>query len=175
MNDMLLVLGDWSQDGHNLSDSFGCCANKTISEIQEAYKASCKLTGISFNHNEDYTERNRDWTIENLYRIATEYDSPFIHYSCYEVLQEYNCPLLDRFTTQRNGVDEVYSFDRNDVFKHYIELWWWFVKLSLPDLEYEMAIDLPSNDPGLGNDLKPINGYWNTRLNVQFGYGLYYL
>lgn len=175
MNSMMLVLGDWSEDGHSLSDDFGCRANKTVKQIQDAYKASCKLTGISFNHNEDYTELNRHWRIENSYRIATEYDSPFMHYNCFEVLQEFNCPHLDRFEIRQHNFDQVYHFEFDDIFKHYIDLWWWFVTLSLPDLEYKMAIDFSPSDPDLGRDIPPINGYWNRGLNVQFGYGLYEL
>lgn len=47
----------------------------------------------------------------------------------------------------------------------YVKLWFWFVRLSLPD----MMIDLPKEE----DTIPCINGYWNGNLNVQFGYALY--
>ncbi len=57
MNKMYLVLGDPSQDGHSQYDKVLFEVNKTLEEVQQAYKDSCKLTGISFNHSYDYTEK----------------------------------------------------------------------------------------------------------------------
>lgn len=42
---MKLVLGDWSDDGNGKTEEFILEVNKTVAEIQEAYKQSCKLTG----------------------------------------------------------------------------------------------------------------------------------
>lgn len=170
---MLLILGDWSEDGHGDSDNFGCRANKKVVEIQQAYKASCKLTGISFNHNEDFTDRMRPINIANHFRIATNYNESFIHEASYDVLNAYDCPYLDALTKITRLDDTIYTFDDVDSFKHYISIWWWFVTLSLPDLTYEMAIDFGVNDPGMESTPKHINGYWDAGLNVQFGYGLY--
>jgi len=66
MNKMYLVLGDWSDDGHGKYEKVLVEVNKTIEEVQNAYKNSCKLTGISFNgSNEDFTGINRCW-VRNL-------------------------------------------------------------------------------------------------------------
>lgn len=178
--DMLLVIGDWSDDGHCQSTNFGIRANKSIAEIQTAYKASCKLTGLSFNHNDDFTGRDYDWRTAKLFYVATEYEEAFISDTTYDELEKLKCPLLDRFIKQnyedyQDGpiLREVYMFDNEDPFKHFIELWWWFVTLSLPSLEYTMALDFVSSDPVMSHNLEPINGFWNDNLNVQFGYGLY--
>jgi hypothetical protein len=72
-NKMYLVLGDWSNDGHGKHDKYLLESNVDVSVIQQAYKDSCKLTGVSFNHNEDYTKRNRSWEIADEYRIATSF------------------------------------------------------------------------------------------------------
>lgn len=166
MTKTILVLGDWSDDGHGQSDVFGFEVNKTVEEIQEAYKQSCKLTGLSFNHNEDYTEQFYDWEIKNNYYAATQYLCPFIRQLFYDKCEELDCPLLSKFVQRRYRCDTVYAFDENDSFKHFMDLWWWFVKLSLPDLEHEHCDSVPMDSP-------VINGYWNKGLNVQFGYGLY--
>jgi len=176
-HDMLLVLGDWSSDGHSQTTNFGIRTNKTVDDIQKAYKASCKMTGISFNHNEDYTEVARDWRVDKLYRIATEYDKPFTYQETYDILVDLDCPLVDNFIKGHYMYDgnDVYYFNEDDRFRHFIDLWLWFVQLSLPDLEYIMAQDIAIADPAFAafDPPPPINGFWNEGLNVQFGYGLY--
>lgn len=166
MSKTILVIGDWSDDGHGQSDSFGYEVNKSVKEIQEAYKQSCRTTGLSFNHNEDYTEQFYVLEIRNLYYAATQYNCPFIYQEFYDKCAELECPLLSRFEQYRYRQHIVYLFDKRDSFKHFIDLWWWFVQLSLPDLKYEICNTVPVKSP-------PINGYWNDGLNVQFGYGLY--
>ena len=75
MERVKLTIGDWSQDGHNQYEEFVYESNKSVHEIRQAYKDSCKLTGISFNHNEDYTGLNLKWDHPeyNSRKIATEY------------------------------------------------------------------------------------------------------
>jgi len=41
MDRMYIVLGDWSDDGH--SEKVLIESNKTVSEIQDAYRSSCNL------------------------------------------------------------------------------------------------------------------------------------
>ena len=166
INKMILVMGDWSDDGHCHSDNFGFEANKTVEEIQAAYKQSCKTTGISFNHNEDYTERDYDYSIKKHYYAATNYMAPFVYSEFYATCVAFDCPYLDRFYQAKYQMDTVYMFDNADSFRHFIDMWWWFVKLSLPDLEYDRSDTVLVSSP-------TINGYWNDGLNVQFGYGLY--
>ncbi len=155
MNRMYLVLGDWSDDGHGKSEKLLIESNKTVEEIQNAYKDSCKLTGISFNgDNEDYTQTNRFWVESSNYRIAVEYEEPKLTSEVLEVLEKFKCP---------KGIIENYN--EEPYYRSYIDLWDWFVKLSLPDLEFNIV----KEDDGI----PCINGYWNKNLNVSFGYGLY--
>lgn len=42
MSKVKLSIGDWSQDGHNQSEDFVYEVNKTVSEIRQGYKDSCK-------------------------------------------------------------------------------------------------------------------------------------
>jgi len=151
MNKMYLVLGDWSNDGHGQSDKILVEINKKIEEVQDAYKDSCKLTGISFNGNIDYTETKRSWEIADQYKIAINYKESKLTNEVLEVLTKFKCPkeILENYN------EEAYEGT-------YIPLWFWFVKLSIPDLKYNINEDIPC-----------INGYWNKNLNVGFGYGLY--
>jgi len=154
MNKMYLVLGDWSEDGHGKSNKILVEVNKTVEEVQNAYKNSCKLTGISFNHDEDYTETDRHWEIADKYRIAVEYERFDLTDEVIEVLTKFNCPK----DIIENYKEEAYE-------NNYIALWFWFVSLSLSDIEYSIG--------SVKDDIPCINGYWDKNLNVGFGYGLY--
>ena len=52
---MKLTIGDWSKDGHNRMEHYYLNSNYDVHQVREAYKNSCKKTGVTFNHNEDYT------------------------------------------------------------------------------------------------------------------------
>lgn len=162
MNKMYLVLGDWSGDGHNQYDKVLVESNKTVEEIQDAYKASCRLTGVSFNHNDDFTGRQRDYKEQKKYHIATDYDQGL------DVSDEAKQALKDAgFDVDKHfafGMDEGDQIEDNDVI--FLHLWTEFVKLSLPDL---IINKIPEDE-----SIPVINGYWNKNLNVQFGYGLYF-
>jgi len=153
MEKMYLNVGDWSQDGHNQYKQVLVSVNKTIEEIRQAYKDSCKLTGISFNHNEDYTGLKLGYG--SPYQIATEYEDGTISAEALETLSKFGM----NFETE---VDEdEYYIAGVDEFTH---IWFQFVMLSLPDLEW--SCDAKPSYPS-------INGFWNNDLNCQFGYGLF--
>jgi hypothetical protein len=159
---MYLVLGDWSGDGHGKSEKVLVESNKTVKEIQNAYKASCKLTGVSFNHNDDFTGRSRDWREAKKYQIATEYEQGFKVSD--EAKQALKAAGYDADKHFAFGMDEEGDqVEDNDVI--FLHIWTEFVKLSLPDL---VMNKIPEDD-----SIPVINGYWDKNLNVQFGYGLY--
>lgn len=151
---MYLTLGDWSDDGHGKYDKILVETNQPIDKIRQAYKDSCKLTTVSFNHNEDFTGVKRDYLEVKKYRICSEYDNNSIPKESVEILSKYE------------GFSDLDFEDYKDelfVGESFVKFWFWFVKLSLPELEYaEINEKIPS-----------INGYWDKDLNVQFGYGLY--
>lgn len=159
---MYLVLGDWSGDGHGKSEKVLVESNKTVKEIQNAYKASCRLTGVSFNGNDDFTGLKRDWKEGKKYHIATEYEQ------VWDVSDEAKQALR----TAGYDVDKHFAFgmdededqiEDNDVI--FLHIWTEFVKLSLPAL---IINKIPED-----KSIPVINGYWDDNLNVQFGYGLY--
>ena len=165
---MHLVLGDWSDDGHGKYDKVLLESNLGVRDIQNAYKASCKLTGVEFNHNDDYTDLNRNHRDREDYQICVEYENNTLSDTAFTVLSKFGLTkkmLAEWDTDDMNDGedDEEYAFSQDS----YIKLWIWFVKLSLP--KNTVLRELSEKD-----SIPVINGYWNKNLNVQFGYGLYH-
>ena len=165
MNKMYLVLGDWSDDGHGKHDKILLESNVSVKDIQDAYKASCKLTGVSFNHNEDFTETKRGWEEADKYRIACKYEDSQLSKFVFDILAKHGLTkeMLEEWDTENIQDEEE---DISLITESYIQLWIWFVKLSLPSVAVIKIVEEKDNIP-------VINGYWNDNLNVQFGYGLY--
>lgn len=170
---MYLVLGDWSKDGHNQSEKVLVETNQPVENIQQAYKDSCRLTGISFNINEDYTgivTKREDYPNYDQYRaaverrrVACEYQDSSLNAYAFQQLEKHG------LTRKMLGEWNNSTYDDNETefslsSESFTRLWMWFVKLSLPELEYTIPKD----------DIPVINGYWNKNLNAGFGYGLYY-
>ena len=154
-----LVLGDWSQDGHNEYEEFGIISKYNVSILRKAYKSSCKLTGLTFNHNEDYTGLLKG-KYGHWRQLFTEYKSSEIEPEACKILEEF-------YLIEKNDWDEENDggicMDIDDV----ADLIMRFIALSMPeDFIYTFS------DIGLKN-AEPINGYCNAELNVQFGYGLF--
>jgi hypothetical protein len=69
-----ISIGDWSIDGHEKYDMFVFEANYPVETLQQSYKDSCKLTGIQFNSDQNYTGLPElDRNIRNKRLICTEY------------------------------------------------------------------------------------------------------
>lgn len=154
-----LVLGDWSDDGHGEYEVFGIISNYNVSILRKAYKNSCKLTGLTFNHNEDYTGLLKG-KYGHWRQLFTEYESSEIEPEACKILEEYSL-------IKKNDWDEEEDcgicMDVDDV----ADLIMRFIALSMPeDFVYTFS------DIGLKN-AEPINGFYNSELNVQFGYGLF--
>lgn len=155
MNKMYLVIGDWSSDGHSKSEKILVEVNYNVKTVQDAYKKSCKLTGISFNHNDDFTGKNYNYREARRYHIASEYEQGM-------ELSEEVMEILDEHQIDYQRILEYWDGD----VKGFVELWFEFTRLSLPGLQWKF--------PDVKDEIPCINGYWNDNLNVQFGYGLYY-
>lgn len=146
---MYLVLGDWSNDGHGKSSEILLESNKTVKDIQLTYKRSVKLTGVNFSKD-----------------VCGGYED-----------SKLSKPVYDKFCTFGLTKELLMSFDEGELEiedfesggelrlsqEMFIKLWIWFVKLSDPELQINIVED----------DIPPINGYWSTVLNENFGYGLY--
>lgn len=160
---MYLVLGDWSNDGHGKSNKILVESNYTVDFVQQAYKDSCRLTGVSFNKiewQEDFTNGAK-----NAITIADEYEEPFVPAEALILFTE-KFGLTPQIINSWGG---DYDYKKDEKFclneDSFVKLWFWFVRLSHPDLEIR---EVPAKE-----SIPCINGYWDKNLNVQFGYGLY--
>ena len=155
MNRMYLVLGDWSDDGHGKTEKKLYGVNKTVLEVQEAYKASCRLTGFSFNLGEDHTGvTGRSYEESAAHQIAVRYKQDTLSKEVYLMFKEHG---YDFSNWDVSDLEYIY------IEENFEDLWWFFVKLSLLDVEYTPVEDTIPN----------INGYWDSNLNEQFAYGMY--
>lgn len=153
-----LTIGDWSGDGHSISEDFIYESNKSVEEIRQAYKNACKLTGLSFNHNDDYTGLNLGYGTDR--QIATEYEESTISKLALKILKKHGIELKSE-----DGSEEYFIDGSED----FVDILIKFIKLSLPDLKLKEA----SYKKSELKDIPAINGWWNKELNCQFGYGLF--
>lgn len=122
-----LIIGDDSGDGHGHNRTLYYNINKSLEEIDLAYKQSCKLVGFDLDDCcSNYLENKiSSVRLSKLYELGITY-------------------LKD--------VDNTYCFSWDE----FTDLIFDFIKISLPDLEYEECDeDLPH------------------LLNRDFGYGLF--
>jgi hypothetical protein len=139
MTKMYLVVGDWSDDGHGKYEKLLFEVNKSVEEVQQAYLNSCKLTGLSFHDD----------------GIACDYEDSSISKQQFEILEKY---------IGEKRLEGCIEFDSEDYYiVDFSNLWWEFVKISLPDLVYNEV----------ENSIPVINGFWG-KLNHAFGYGMFY-
>jgi hypothetical protein len=161
---MYLVLGDWSNDGHGKYEKILLGVNVPVDVVQQAYKDSCKLTGVSFNDGEEYTGKNQTYKEVNDYTIAHNYEEPTIPIKAFNKLQKFG--LTEKMLADWDTDDLIENEDNRPIricTEVFVMLWIWFVRLSNPKIELE----------GVENDIPYINGFWDKKLNVTFGYGLY--
>ena len=151
-NLLKLTLGDWSRDGHGYMEKFFIESNYNVHEVRQAYKNSCKKTGITFDGEDNYTGCNLD---REPWRIPlTGYWENTIEDKAVTELRRFG--LLDRSFSTGDLVDCEFAAD----------LFMKFISLSMPeDFHYEFV---ESVDPA-----EPINGWWNSELNDTFCYGLF--
>lgn len=154
-----LTIGDWSQDGHESYDEIYYCVNYAVSDIRQAYKDSCRKTGVQFNHNTNYVNPGES----NIYdQILTDYENNYIRPYEIEVLREHGV-ITDEYLNG-HGLEEtddgICITEPEDV----ADIIMRFIALSMPeDFIYERQVTV----------CEPINGWWNSELNASFGYGIY--
>lgn len=175
MNLMKLNVGDWSKDGHNISEQVLLLCNKEVFQIQEAYKNSCKLVGLQFNNNEDYTELTRDIQGYDKYKklqsliLLNEYTNNYLNNYQIDLLSKYK-GFSELFNEIVYFEDYYYHSEEDDKLyidnsRNFTKLFMWFVGLSLDSLVWEFY-EKEDNIPN-------INGYWDKNLNVTIGYGIF--
>lgn len=157
-----LVLGDWAEDGHGRSKNILVdCNCESVTDIQNAYKASCRKLGIQFNNDEDYTGKNLSRYDPHL--IWTEYGDFDMSDIAYDILNKAGC--LNGIEVEEN--DSGYCIDRMYCDEYYscAQVIMNFIALSMPeDFTYKI-IEVEQEYPC-------INGYGDG-MSILFGYGLF--
>lgn len=154
----ILNIGDWSDDGHGKNEKVILQSSHTKAEIIQAYKDSCKLTWIQFNHNTDYTWLGWDWKTADLRNIATDYEDSKISKENIIILKSHWIDVFSGYEHEDIDEDNFYI----DGVENFVEILISFIKLSLLELEAKIIED----------KIEWINWYWD--FNHQFGYGLFH-
>lgn len=115
-----LVVGDWSHDGHNMTEQSTIKCNLTKKDLEKAYKKGCKKVGF------DLTEE-----------VCADYEDMSVSDDVIEKLRAADIKPEDFI---ENDDDDGWSFSYN--WEAFTELWLRIAKLGNPDLEFEMC----SND-----------------------------
>ena len=141
-NKFKLDVGDPSGDGHSQSDYYIIKSNKTMEEVGDAYNKSCLSTGLVFTSKTPIIVEGKE-----LKYGDSEYYSRMI---CAEY-EQYNPSNLARDILKGMGiVDTVINGSAYKLTILFLE----FIKLSLPDFEYEILInDVPSLELTIGYGL----------------------
>ena len=144
MYTMQIILGDWSDDGHRKKETVIIESNKSVEELQKAYRKSYKLTKLSF-------DSDSGGFAEQELQICTMADENQLTPETIKILEKFKCPLLQKLKK------EDYQFWDYDLF---VELLMWFIGLSIKDMTWSIA------------KVPVLNGYCG-KLNVEIGYGLF--
>lgn len=124
MEKVKIEIGDYSGDGHSISEVVDLLCNRTIKDLESLYKKSCEKTGLQFTTNGDESGKERDWQ----------------EMSKWKVLQEWQESELSEFQVEefeKHGItideDRDFSFQTN----RFTNLFLRFLRLSDEDLKWE--------------------------------------
>lgn len=131
-----IAIGDWSDDGHGKCEFPTFKWSHPVKKIREAYLASVAKTGLSFDHDRGEIQ------------ICAKY--------CENELSEQAQQKLIELGYDMTSISPEWLSVED-----FLSMLLWFIKLSLPELQYE-----PKH-------LSCLNGFWNKTLDSAFGYGLF--
>lgn len=142
-----VILGDWSDDGHSEKETICLKVNLTRNLIVQAYRESCEKYNLIFH--DDYEDKKNLKILmdDNFNQEAVE----ILHKIFLAGGIKDNPELYD---------DEEIEFSRKEKF---VILLFKFIKLSLPNLEWEF----------IEEDIPYLNGYWQDDFNESLGYNLF--
>jgi hypothetical protein len=163
MHEIVITIGDWSEDGHNRYDMFTFESSHTKKELQAAYKKSCIKSGVSFDH--EYNGGHEDPNA-----ICTTYKSDTI--TAYQMFMLHKTFGLDISDIPEN----VKNFSMNGLqpnAKELAHIILWFVGCSLDNFTRTSLVPKKRKQDDFEKWAdKTFNGWWG-KLNVQMGYGIY--
>lgn len=124
MKKIKIEIGDWSGDGHNISEVVELMSNRTIEELSILYKKSCELTGLQFTTNGDESGRDRDWEEMDKWKVLQDYQQ--------NELTDFQIEEFSKHGIDIDNKDFAYETVK------FTELFLQFLKLSDPDFEWEI-------------------------------------
>ena len=146
----VLPIGDWSKDGHSQSENITMEMNKSKAEIIDAYHKTTELLNMTFDSN--------DMIGSNPIRLINSWEDNKLNKEVVDILSKHgvNFELFEGYYPEEKVCYFVAAEEAAILFME-------FVKISLPDLEYEHI-----------NDETPyLFGYWGD-LNISVGYGIFW-
>lgn len=156
MNRFKIEIGDSSDYGHGKYENFIIESNYSVKEIRDAYKRSCRLTGVQFSYigNNNHIGIELDWRNPeyDARAIAVEYESRTLSKLATDILIKFDLINNDNYEDDQYYIEDTYDF---------VHILLNFIKLSLPEFNYRIVSD----------NLEVLN---SGDLNVQFGYGLFH-
>ena len=106
-----LIVGDWSLDGHNQTDTITIESNLGRSEIEDAFKAGSKL--LDFNLTQ---------------KVCTDYEDDGISKVFIDRLRKFNIEVeFDKYYPGHLNIDS------------FVKLWLDIAQLGNPKFQYELA------------------------------------
>lgn len=135
MKRIKLVVGDWSNDGHNQSDTFYIRSNKTAEEIEAAIPKAMDLTGMSFKGGDP----------KKYYQVACDYEDSYIPAKVLNKLKDKGIEFpYDKLENEPDAEGSVCLVPDD-----FVEVWCWFVKLGDPSIEIKIEnTSIPTIYPG---------------------------
>ena len=89
---MNIMIGDWSRDGHNQFDKVLIESNHKVFDMQQAYKASCRLTGIQFHDSPDYAGIGYEYPEDKKCLVCVNYHDSSLTPECISVFKKHGIP-----------------------------------------------------------------------------------
>ena len=145
-NTYKIVVGDWSEDGHNQWQFFYFKCNATQEQIKKAYLDAVKASGLALSR---YDPQHVSWP-EGVTPVLSEHEENMLTRKNAEKFKAIGVDIADY------GLEE-------DVFyaEHVARLFLDMVKSQLEGFEYEIVDD----------KIPCINGFWSKDFNISIGYG----
>lgn len=120
MNDIELVVGDWSKDGHNQSDNFMIKSNLNKKELEKAYKKGVKIIGFDL-----------------VKEACEQYEVTYLTNDQCTKLSNSGLSIIDNLENgdvYTPGTDSVVHIWMPD---EWVRLYLYFCKVGNPSFEYE--------------------------------------
>lgn len=110
-NNIVLVVGDWSHDGHERTDQISIVSNLNAKQIEEAYKLGTQIMNFDFQKT-----------------VCTDYEDNF--------LDEEDSAILKSFGINQHDEECQGCYLNSEIFA---EIWMQIAKLGNPLLEYKFV------------------------------------